>query len=292
MGWNDRDYSQETWTDRGGGPVSFRWPSRVAGVLVALHVVAFVLLRALPGGEEAVGKLVLQGPAVQPLAVLTHPLATTGVLTLLVTIVGVWWLGTRIEEESGRVRLLSLYVAGNVLAGLAFYAVASLRPALAGAELDYPGGAFVAWMVVFFRRHAGEMMPVFGRLRPARQVVMIAVAIVAGLMFLFGGPAVIARLVALAVGGLAEPLVRRVPLPIGRTGWQHRPRVRPSIPREPILPEPPPPEPESGDEPAIDDILAKISSSGLASLTDEERARLEAARRAKLRSSSGARTGS
>jgi hypothetical protein len=41
--------------------------------------------------------------------------------------------------------------------------------------------------------------------------------------------------------------------------------------------------PAAPDEPDIDEILAKISREGLQALTDEERARLAAARAAKLR---------
>jgi hypothetical protein len=84
----------------------------------------------------------------------------------------------------------------------------------------------------------------------------------------------VAWLAALVAGG-ASILVPLPRLARPRLRLARRPRVRPSrVTERPLLEE---------SEPDIDAILAKISRTGIDSLTAAERSQLEAARRARLR---------
>jgi hypothetical protein len=113
--------------------------------------------------------------------------------------------------------------------------------------------------------------------RSVAPLIGIGAAIAIGLMFAFRGPGAPGWLAALIAGGLAAPAVQLLPGAPTRRQRPPRPVVTPSVPFEV------PPPAESLDEPDIDDVLAKISRSGLTSLSPAERERLEAARQAKLR---------
>lgn len=282
MGWQDRDYAEQTWHEQSSAGPRLRWPSRGAAILIILHIVACVFLLLIEeeqGGEAIISMLALSDTSAHPLAVLLHPLATRAFLTLIITVVVIWSLAGRIEQQFGFGRMLGLYVVGNLLAGGAFFAVARTWPALAGVALDYPTGAFAAWCVAVFRGLSGEIMMLFGRPRRVSHVVALAAVVIVGLLLALHRLAGVGWLVALLAGGVAEPLVRRMPaLPTLTRRPARRRRVRPSVPREPRR------RPTPG-EPNVDDILAKISRDGLDSLTPEERDRLEAARQAKLRQS-------
>ena len=106
-------------------------------------------------------------------------------------------------------------------------------------------------------------------------LVGIGVAIAVGLMLALRGLGAAGWLTALVAGGFGAPLVAR----ISAMEFERRRVVRPSIPRDPA--------PPIEHDPNVDAILAKISASGLDSLSQAERDQLEAARRAKLRDSRG-----
>ena len=281
-GWRDRDYSQDTWTERGSAGPSFKWPQRGAFVLIGLHVAAFVLVQVLAseGAESLMGVLAISESVAHPVGILLHPLATRDLLTLVLTVLIIWTLGSRIEQQDGRRQMLSLYLTGNILAGLAFFGLARLWSPLAAVELDYPAGALAAWCLAAYWMAANEMVVLFGRLRKVSHLVGIGLVVVVGLMFAFRGLGAVGWLGALAAGACGQPLLQRLPLAGVRGPRRRRPAVRPSTPREP------PPERTADAEAEIDAILAKISRSGINSLTRAERAQLEAARQAKLRQSS------
>ena len=280
MGWRERDYSREIWAESATGGRTFRWPPRGAAVLIGLHVAAFVLLSVIAseGGEHIANLLPLSESTAHPLAIFLHPLAAREVFSLILTILVIWLLAAPIERRDGAGRMVSLYVAGNLLAGLVFFAMARFWPILAGMELDYPAGAFAAWCIAAYRGMASEMVPIFGQLRRVSRVVGICLAVVIGLMLAFHGLGAIGWLGALLAGACAEPLLQRLILLL-KPGERppRRSRVSPSIPRARSSKQP--------EEPDIDSILAKISVQGIDSLTQEERNRLEAARQAKLRKS-------
>jgi membrane associated rhomboid family serine protease len=279
VGWQERDYSDESYHD----PVSTAWgirrpPNGVLALLI-LHGVAFLLMLALQRGDgEAVAALfVLSGGAAQPLGILLHPLGTASVLSALFVILALWSLGGRLAPRVGLRRLVVLYVAGNLTAGVAYWGVARGWPTLAGAPLDYPVGALAAWCALAWTRLRDDAVQILGRVTSAAKVYAICGAIVVGLAALDARLGVVAWLAGVLAGGLCAFVLERGPgLPKLRPRTWRR-VVRPSIPRSVLQPPP--------DEPDIDDLLAKISQEGLGSLTAAERRRLEAARRAKLRRS-------
>jgi membrane associated rhomboid family serine protease len=285
MAWRDRDYSKdEPWTQHGSVRSRLRWPGGVAGILVLLHVAAFILvlfLRTEAGGAALANSLALSEKAAHPWAIFTHPLATPSLLSLIITVFILWTLAARIERQFGWRRMIALYASGNVLAGAAFFALARMSPPLASAGLDSPTGAFAAWFVMAYRGMGNQMMPLFGRMYRLSRVVAVALAVMTVLMLALRGVGAIGWLAALAAGACAEPLLAN--LSGALAGIPHRRRrrvVRPSIPRfNGARGER---EPEQYD---VDDILAKISRDGMESLTPADRERLEAARQAKLHES-------
>ncbi|MFH1745436.1 MAG: rhomboid family intramembrane serine protease [Planctomycetota bacterium] len=275
MSWRERDYSRETWGQARAGGGGLRWPTRGAGVLIVLHILAFFLLAVIAEDESGAGvvaALELSQQSVQPLAILLHPFATRSVLTLIITVVVIWSLAGRIERQFGLGRMLTLYITGNLLAGIGFFTLASFWPIMAGVELDSPTGAFAAWCVALYRAMSGEMIMVMGQMRRASRVFGVVAAAAILLLLMFRGTAGLGWLTALIAGGLAEPIIR-TSATLKLRPRERRPRVHRSIPHPPKI---------QPDEPNIDDILAKISTDGLDALTPEERNRLEAARQAKL----------
>jgi hypothetical protein len=117
---------------------------------------------------------------------------------------------------------------------------------------------------------------VFGKLTTTAKAVALGAAVIAALVFFFGGPGATGWLIAAAAGSLAWPAVS---LLAGVTPRARGPRTPRTLgePRRSDEPEP------SAADAVLDEILAKISREGLDALTPAERERLEAARRAKLR---------
>lgn len=281
MGWRDRDYANETWTGRGPAAAGLRWPTRTVVLLIGLHIAAFVfvhLMASTRAGAEAVRYAALTSATAQPQAILLHPFATRNFLTFVVDLLVIWLLGGYVAQRYGGRRTITLYVFGNLGAGAAFFALARLQPGLAGVELDSPTGAMAAWLVTACRGLGGEVVGLFGRWWNARRLLAVCVAVAVGLMLALRGSAALGWVVAVAAGALIEPVV--VGVPRWRAGRRRPAPLQPTVRRVPRRrPATPPP----ADAPDIDDILAKISRSGLASLTSEEFARLNAAREAKLR---------
>ena len=179
----------------------------------------------------------------------------------------------RIEKQHGRGRMLTLYIAAQSVCR--WWRASSSRgcvPRWSARHSITPSARWPPVGVTIYRSLAGEMTLFLGKLRRVSHLVGVAVAVMVGLMFVLHGLGALGWLAALIVGGCAEPLLRSLPAASAlRRSARPRHVVRPSIP--------PPP-----DDADVDDILEKISRDGIDSLTPEDRERLEAARRAKLRS--------
>lgn len=285
MSWRDRDYyKEESWTGARSSGMAFRRPPVATAVLMALHVLVGGLLWVTSQGEPpdaiSLAAFSFSEQNAPLLAIVLHPFASHSVISLLLSVLIVWMLGGHVERQRGARAMLGMYVVGNLLAGVAFFAVAHAWSPLGAFPLDYPAGALGAWAVAAVRPMWGEMVMVFGKPQPVSQVACISGAIAAGVMVALHRFGAVGWVSAVVAGSLGETLLAWLPaLPARRRG----PRiVRPSISHEPPPDETPFAEPTPEDE-VLDELLAKISRSGIESLTDEERARLEAARRAKLR---------
>jgi len=278
VGWQDRDYTSETYAESGTSRWRPRRPPTATLTLMILHGAAFVLVLSLSVGSEqpAVTLLPLEGPQSHPLGIALHPFATQNILSILFVVLAFWSLGGRLEPRLGSARFVTLYVLGNLAAGGAYFGVARLLPALGGAPLDYPVGALAGLCVAAWQHLRQEVVMVFGRITNAGKVFLICGAIVVGLEVITGRQGAVPWLAAAAAGSATALLLHQVPH-LATTGHRRiRRTVRPSIPRTTARPPP-------IDEVEIDDILAKISRTGLHSLTPAERERLDAARRAKVR---------
>jgi len=292
MGWQDRDYYRDsTWSVRRIDWAPYLPPRGCLGLIV-LHVAAFVLLTVAAGDEGLAWReqITLSGENLTLPALLLHPLSTSSILTLIFVAFAIGWLGGRVEREAGTRRLVLLYLLGTLAGGLAFCGLGLLLPVLTLHPLDLPVGAIVAWGVHVSRRESFEVVGVFDRLVRLPKLLAILGGIWAALVLLRAGPAALGWFVAAAGGAAAFFVVELMPVwwrRLGRTaGSVPHPKLRRirRVQREPVRPHEP-------DVPDIDDILAKISRSGIDSLTDDERERLEAARRAKLRASGRSRSG-
>lgn len=283
MGAYDRDCAMADAGRRSGRDWRAFLPTRGALGLIILHVLGFVLLIAVrPGvGPGRASQFQLEGNTSHPAAIVLHPIATHSPVVLALVLVAIWGLGGPIESRLGTGRLLSLYVCGNVLAGGVYFGFAQMSPDLAGSALAMPAGALAAWVLAAWRRLSDETLSVFGRVITVARAAAVGAAIVAGLVFFFGGPAATGWLIAAAAGSLAWPALnaacghaavvpasQRAKLPSPASPQSRGERLSPEI-----------------DDPAIVDILAKVSREGLDALTPAERDRLEAARRGKLRQS-------
>lgn len=185
MGWRERDYSQDTWTERGSARPASRWPAPAVATLLIIHLLAFVgvqMLRSTPDGAAIVDWWSLSQTSARVAGIVLHPFATRDVLTLALTLLLIWSLGGQIERQDGRWRLVGLYLAGNLLAGLAFFGVARAWPTLTRLALDYPVGACAAWAVAAYRGMSGGVVVLFGRLWNVAHVVGIVLAVSIGLM--------------------------------------------------------------------------------------------------------------
>ncbi len=274
MAWWERDYDRPAYQS----PAAPRWmprrPPTASLVLVVIHVVAFaaMLVARLDSSGVPLTYARLGAPPNHWPSILLHPLTTWGISIIFVVYV-VWVLGGKIERQLGPRRMVRLYVLGNLFAGAAYFLMAPVLGLRELHPLSMPAGAMAAWCLVAWREFRHEMVAVFGRLMVVGNLVGLIGATMAGATILFTGSASTAWLVAVIAGCLAVPASASLPI-IRFAGSTKKPphRGRDDVR---VAPEP--------DDSAVDDILAKISRDGMHALTDEERARLEAARQAKLR---------
>ncbi len=270
MGWQERDYSDQTYRERLSAAWAIARPPRVTLALMILHGVAFVLVLALSAREGGGRSLALVAP-VHTWGVLTHAVATSSLFTAVFVVLALWSLGGRLEPLVGRPRLLANYLLGTLAGGAAYYGVARAAPVLASGPLDYPVGVLAGLCLLAVRTLRHERVQVLGWGTSAARLYALLAAVVVALEVVRFGVGAGAWLAAAAAGAAAVGLVEELARLLRRKG-RRRP-VRPSIPDD-DTPHP------LFEPPDIDDVLAKISRSGLASLTPAERQRLEDARRA------------
>jgi hypothetical protein len=282
MSWRERDY---TWFSESSGEAIRDWrsllpPAGATGLLVA-HLTGFILALLLRHGvsDNAAESIALTN-ALNFWTVLTHPIATTNGLMLSSAIFAIWSLAGRIETFFGMRRMLGLYFGGNILGGLAYVVVAFYRPMNASASLAEPVGGVMAWLVTAWVLLPFENVNIFGRTFTLRSAALTFAGVVAAFTVLQYGPGSTAWVAAACAGAAVAPALDAIQAALdrrtGRTARNSRPARRIDAPR-PGSDESPPAIPE------IDDLLAKISRSGLGSLSDEERSRLESARLARLK---------
>ncbi len=299
MGWQDREYNQQPgYRDSmflGGIPK----PTTLARSLIFLHAGGFIavwlLRRVAPTDAGTYLEGITSQFAISPLTILLHPFTIHsemifgGVLRLAFVVWAIWSLGRVLDERMGTRQIVTLYVLGNLVAGATYYLATLVLPALSMAPLDYPLGALAAWCLFVWRECQFDYVPVFTKTWPLARVVAIAVGIVFALAFLSHGSGMLMLLGAAGAGAVTL----FVPTSLTRLRWHRAPTrkrtvVKPSIPSQFETPgaagATPPNEPTTDAD--IDDILEKISRSGIESLTDAERKRLEAARQARLERSS------
>lgn len=289
MSWRERDYSQERWGER--VVLGIRVPPPGVLALVVIHSIAFlaIFIAGRDIGPQVGGFSSLQSGNLHWPAILIHPLGITNFLTLLLLVISIiWTLGVRIEERFGFKTLMLQYVIGNLLAGAAFFGLALVRPEMATVPLAFPAGAVAAWIVFAFRELGDEELGFFGLTFPTRWFYAWIGIIGLAAIVLAGRLGAVAWLAASAAG-CVTPFLGDLPRNFHRLVWgRRRHRVRPSIERVPQFVESPVAENhavEDESDAEIDAILAKISSSGLQSLTSQERELLEAARQALLKRS-------
>ena len=283
MGVWDRDYSKARPGEQAGGTDWASYlPPRGSLILIVLHLFAFFMVLVLrhDEGDQALSMFFLRGESLNPVAILLHPFGVISLLTLIFVIYAIWVLGGRIESRFGAARLCYSYVLGTLLAGIVFLGFAQLSPAHSEYELAMPAGALAAWTLGAWRGLNDEMVSVFGKLMTTAKAVAIGAAIVAGLVFFRAGPSATGWLIAAAAGSLAWPALN---LFLG--GSTHRAAASTAMTyRFPARSN----KPSSSDvltDREIDEILAKISRNGIDSISEEDRQRLEDARKAKLRRS-------
>ena len=275
MGWQDRNYGDETYgaTSAGLGGVR-RPPSGTLGLMI-LHGVGLAVNAAVAGSVDGGSIPPLVGGGLNPIGVVTHPLATGSLFSAGFVVLAIWSLGGRLEQRLGAGRLIALYAAGNLAGGLAYLASATLWPVLASAPLDDPVGALAGWCALAWVLLRGDRVQVLGRETGLAGVYAVCAAVVAGLVVLRSGVGGLAWLTAAGAGAGGVLLVQRL------WGLQGRRAGKPARLAVPYTTSSLPSEAETD----IDDVLAKISRDGMDGLSASDRERLEEARRARHRRS-------
>lgn len=300
MGWEDRSYSQGAEYREESAQIRSLIPPRATLLLLGFQFTGWVIFTylVLGRGVDPTWFILAESPNtsavaleqlaarhhVEPIAILLHPLAAKGPVQMLVILLAIWSLAARVEQNSGPARMIAGYIGGNLLAGVAFFAFARISPALASYELVAPLGAIAAWSAAAWQWQQYEALNIFGMEVSMRRMVLFAGLIVIAVGLVQAGGGAMAWIIALVAGAAAGPLVdmgfavaaNRITAPRRVARVVRRPttrRVRPSIPPAPVAT-------ETDDD--IDEILAKISRSGIGSLSEDERQRLERARLARL----------
>lgn len=281
MSWQDRDYSQ--YLDDGPTVFSSRplRRNRAALALLIFHAACAVALISLliAGTRLSEDFLAVSAAAPHWWTILTHPIASTDFFRVLLTLLILWTIAPRIEEMFGRSRLLQSYILGNLAAGAVFFGVARLRPAWTAQPLDYPVGAGIAWLVLFWQAARHEITMIAGRQMRMGNVIAVVGGVLLLLTLAIGGTGSIGWMLAATVGGAVgiwQPLQLNIRMPRKRQPATSRPRTPARLHVVNTTDEP------AEDDAEIDEILKKISRDGITSLSESDRAKLEAARQSKL----------
>lgn len=283
MSWRERDYSQSAanrYGRRGRRGASAWLPPPASLFLLLAHTAAFALARGVlaSGGRSAAVTFGLSAENANPVGILSHPFAIEYPAQFALIVLGIWILASRIEHVFGPYRVLALYLVGNVAAGAGYWLLLTAWPASGLVKLDAPVGALAAWAVVVWRHLSFERLVLLGRSFSLRTATLVAGGVAVAVCISGKGAGALAWLGALGAGGASSLVLDRVWLGSGdfeASGSRGRARRIAALRAAEA----------EDDEAAIDDILEKISREGLDHLTPDERARLEAARRAMLRKS-------
>ena len=235
--------------------------------------------------ELDTAKVIHQG---QIWRVLTHAFCHDryAIYHIVINMLLLYWFGTTIEAMYGPREFLLFYLTGAVVAGLAFIGL-DLQT---GSRIPGIGasGAVMAVMMLYTIHFPYETIRVFWFFPLEMRWLMLGYVIfelhpillaLAGDR-IFTGIAHSAHLGGLAFGFLyarfewrLDPLLDWISRP-RRPSWSRRRRPRLHVAPSPVSP----PEPEpSADMARVDALLQKISATGQASLTDEERELLRTA---------------
>jgi membrane associated rhomboid family serine protease len=274
MGVWDRDYARTRPDEERRTRRRARVPPPGALTLLAVHLFGIVMVTVMrhDAGPQAADVFRLEGNTSHLAAIALHPIGTHSWLAFAFVVLVIWMLGARVERRLGPGHLLALYVAGTLIAGSFYFAFAQVAPELAEYALVIPAGGLAAWVLAARRSLVHETVALLGHSTTTATAATVGAAIVAGCVFFWGGPGATGWLLAAVAGSLASPASRLIRGEVGTATRSRRPR-RQGVERA------------APEEPAIDDILTKISREGLDALTPAERDRLEAARRAKQRPS-------
>lgn len=269
MSWHDRDYNRYRLTRWQRAEWVGLLPPPATLTLLVVHLIASL---AIPRDITAMDPL---------LALALHPLLARGLFDGVLVLSLLWWLGTRIEQEIGPWRTIATYLFGGAAAALFIESLARLVPAVAGLP-TWPVGALAAWSAALWRNPGFDPVSFFGALVPVRRVLLVGWGLLAVLIALRARAAAPTWWLAAVGGGLAAVLESIVAEWVAHLRKQQRRARRLSDPRRSPNADSQFELVEEWTEPDIDEILKKISTSGMASLTKAEREQLEAARRAKL----------
>lgn len=267
MSWEHREWSRP---DARGilARLDRRWlPPPATSVVLGLFLAGMIALTV--AGAQKSEWVVLRADTARATAILLHAFAANGAFQALLMVVSIAALGSVVEHRVGPLRTAALAFAGPAFAGLAFFSVGRLVPPLATYPLVAPFGALAALGVCAWHVADFESVAFFGAPVGLRRMLLIVAAVLVALALFAAGPGALAWLAALAAGGACAPL-----LLIALSAGRRTPRRARSKPIARSRREPP-----ALDVPEIDEILAKISRSGLGSLSEAEREQLDVARR-------------
>ena len=267
MSWHERDYHKVGHVSNEQRGLHGGLPPPVSLALIVVHAIAFcvMVVSGTEGGPAA--SLPLRSGNLSIAALLAHPFATSHPLGLGLTLLGIWTVAGRIEVRYGGARVMLLYVAGNVAAGLSFAVYARFLPDGGMFALTIPVGGLAAWCGAAWFGLNDEYVSIFGRLTSVARAAAIGSAIVAGFVLLLKSSACAAWITAMIVGGASGMLLQT-------WGPTLSFRIRRPPVRQETKSDSGPIRPSTG----IDVILDKIARDGIGSLTAKERARLDAAR--------------
>ncbi len=245
-------------------------------LLIFVHTLVLLMIRAQPvlGDLLSFSKVRITGSfdGARPWwSIVTHVCAEPSLGSFLLNMLAIWWLGRDIEMERGKLTLGMVFGAGIILPPL-------LALILPFTDASYFAGAGIpcAALLAAWAALRGAM-PIF-----TEQLKVIHVAgVLIGIQILqYTGRqnfAAVAGLLAAAAAGwylikgirIPEATGRQVPREKREAG---RPQQRESSLRPKVKLSP-----EIIDVQRVDDLLEKISRQGMASLTDEEKRRLDRA---------------
>jgi hypothetical protein len=279
MGWEERDYTWHPQRDRRVWWIDWGHlvpPPATLGI-VGTHLLGYlaILIVGSVRGPEFANAAALAPATLTFYGLLFHPIASSHGLVVMVVTFWLWHAGGRIERAFGPRRLVATYVLGNLVGGLGYAGVVWLVGMGQAAPLMVPLGAMGGMTAFMLRCMPLEMTFPAGRPLNLTRVLawslVIACIGVSAIYRTAALPWIAAGLLGMGIGLLDWPS-RDKAAAKPRRRKAGRPSVRAADAGEATAAQP-------AAAAEIDEILAKISRSGLPSLTDEEKRRLDEARK-------------